>query len=745
MKKLIVTNMAWGSGWAIRAVVSVFVAEAIALIVEGFQLDIGVLETGCAVLMAAFLAGMMGLVVAIPVGLISAYAAASKRVADLVDHQWQGISGALTVKDPDARSSFFIGTVTVVLFLSVGLATAIWPIYELIVQIQTPIYSAILAAFFTLGALLISGLLWPVWQRTGRLLASFIQHPMPPWAVIASIFIVAVLTFVVFILVTWSNFASYLPWRASLVSLGTFVMLIGWAFLRRRIADRPSIRTIGIAVGSAVFLVGMVLAAALPKSMWQAGTLLSESVGPLGLGYSRLETVLDFDGDGHLSWMGGGDCAPFNPKINPGAYDNPGDKIDQDCDGQDSPEIAGCTSGRHDYRSGIPIKAMPVLFVTVDAVSALHMDLHGYSRTTMPSLTKLAAEGAVFNWAFSEGPASRLSFPSMISGRHNSQIRRRLRRRTLEPWTNVRNTMGTVFANAGYQTEAVAPDNYFSKRIRWLYAGFNRVDTSAVKGRAGQFKNGDAVTKAALNRLDSLKKRDKFFLWVHYTDAHYPHHLPKGVKPLFGKAKGDIYDRELLLLDTFLAKLFAGIKERLKGREYLVVLTADHGQAFDKKHKKFHQDHDLSTAVTWVPMIFWSPFSKGKRVDRLASIIDVLPTMMNMVGIKADGIAGDSLLPTILGKDDRDHAIMQQFYLPEYRAVDRDPLVRVAVRYGKYVLHQTRKRNAEYLYDYRSDPLENHNLIGKLPLVAQKLRTYRSSILSWAYESWNRERKYLKK
>ena len=99
---------------------------------------------------------------------------------------------------------------------------------------------------------------------------------------------------------------------------------------------------------------------------------------------------------------------------------------------------------------------MPVFLITVDAVSALHMELYGAKRKTMPFLTRKAKEGVVFNYAFSEGPATRLSFPSFLASRHNSQIRRVFSGKPTVPWINVKNTIGTVFSRAGYRTEAVA-------------------------------------------------------------------------------------------------------------------------------------------------------------------------------------------------------------------------------------------------------------------------------------------------
>jgi hypothetical protein len=49
--------------------------------------------------------------------------------------------------------------------------------------------------------------------------------------------------------------------------------------------------------------------------------------------------ALDFDRDGQISILGGGDCAPFNPHRHAGAPDIPGNGIDEDCDGTDRPPM----------------------------------------------------------------------------------------------------------------------------------------------------------------------------------------------------------------------------------------------------------------------------------------------------------------------------------------------------------------------------------------------------------------------
>jgi arylsulfatase A-like enzyme len=392
--------------------------------------------------------------------------------------------------------------------------------------------------------------------------------------------------------------------------------------------------------------------------------------------------------------------------------------------------------GRHDYEVRPPPRPMPVILVTVDAAAALRMDLYGAKRQTMPRLAARARSGAAFDRAFSVGPSTRLSFPSLHSGQYVTRIEWAVSERVGAPWRNVERTMASLFAAAGYRTEAVVPDTYFTEVMPWVTTGFQRIDTSAVRGKSGVVPNAELVADAALTRLAELAASDRFLLWVHFSDAHAPYRLPEGLEPFPGGGPGDIYDRELEWVDRHVDRLLDGVDRLLGDRPRVVLLTADHGQAFDAKHEEHHQNHDLSTAVTWIPLVVWSPFSGGRRLDRPAGTVDVLPTLLNATGLRAEDLPGDSLLPDIAGTPRPPRPVLQQLFLPEYVARGKEPLVRVALRDGRHVLHRLIERGDERLYDYVDDPLEERDLLASRPEIAARLRALLD--LELARAGWTR-------
>ena len=117
------------------------------------------------------------------------------------------------------------------------------------------------------------------------------------------------------------------------------------------------------------------------------------------------------------------------------------------------------------------------------------------------------------------------------------------------------------------------------------------------------------------------------------------------------------------------------------------------------------------------PMVWYAPGAPGGRVvDGLAESVDILPTLLDLVGIEAPaGIQGRSMAPALLGASEgtgRDSVLVQDRESPELlaRGIDPTGFKIVGLRTeGWKLIHYPEQPWGE-LYDLDSDPDEFHNL-----------------------------------
>lgn len=166
----------------------------------------------------------------------------------------------------------------------------------------------------------------------------------------------------------------------------------------------------------------------------------------------------------------------------------------------------------------------------------------------------------------------------------------------------------------------------------------------------------------------------------------------------------------------------------------ITILCSDHGYpAFRSEagRPEFYQrtglTHDLvlSDDNIMVPLSIQYPgCKKGLKVDTLVSLIDVFPTVLELVGVRPDGeIAGRSLIP--LAEDllecrremeDRLQRVDNRFVMQKGKAT----AIRGACH--KYVFHHdelTEGGKKEEFFDIAKDPLEQANLIDSVDETVQ--------------------------
>ncbi len=437
-----------------------------------------------------------------------------------------------------------------------------------------------------------------------------------------------------------------------------------------------------------------------------------------------VKRALDFDGDGLLSFLGEGDCAPFDARRYPGAPEVPDNSVDEDCDGTDLDLQFAEESRRPRWDHPLPGSGCPdchVVLITLDAVAPARMDLYGHDRETLPFLRRLASESIWFRYAYSQGPSTRLALPSLFTSRYDSQIKRAVGARIPLEILPENLTLAEVLRTQGLRTIAVLPTAYFEK-WKGLAQGFDEVVTDAITHyRAPGYHNAEQVTDAALAAVRRARGA-RLFLWVHYYDPHGPY-TPPPTETRFGTSDPDIYDAELRYTDGEAQRLVEGLDRLLGSDRTLLIVTADHGEAFDPAHPKKHHGLDLHSTVLHVPLMVRAPFLAPRVVDSPVTTMDLLPTVVNLLQVPGDfAFEGTSLVPWLFeGDAGRERIVFHMYYLPENVYHKKPRFQQVAVRTPALSLIRDFRNNTLQLFQYRLDPFETRNLATVMPEAAETL------------------------
>jgi arylsulfatase A-like enzyme len=170
------------------------------------------------------------------------------------------------------------------------------------------------------------------------------------------------------------------------------------------------------------------------------------------------------------------------------------------------------------------------------------------------------------------------------------------------------------------------------------------------------------------------------------------------------------YEEGLSFVDQRLARTFEALEAARLPKGTVVVFTADHGEAFGEDGHLYH-GQSLNDAVLRVPLIVRAPgkLTGGKVVRGSVSLVDVLPTVLDLVGVPVPArLDGRSLLPMVRGEVKPVPSVAEA----ERTAVGDRPvigMVCVRTRAAKWVFEYevaTGSWVREYLYDLREDPEE---------------------------------------
>jgi len=366
-----------------------------------------------------------------------------------------------------------------------------------------------------------------------------------------------------------------------------------------------------------------------------------------------------------------------------------------------------------------------LVLVTIDTLRADHLGCYGHQRAKTPTIDALARQGIMFRQAFSPIPLTLPSHASIMTGLYPPV--HGLRDNGYFVLNDGCKTLAEILKKKGYTTGAVVACFVLNSRFG-LDQGFDFYDDTIIPdpNRRDPFafeRRGDKVVDVAKAWLEKNKGK-KFFLWLHFYDAHSPYDPPEPQRSAFSRGAAttpqDLYDGEIAFTDTCLGQLIEKMDELKLRENTLLVLTADHGEGLsdhgEKTHGVFIYDSTLH-----IPLIISNPgLRRGEQPepDFLVRTIDILPTTLGLLGLARQGETygqGVNLVPWLLG-DEKQPPDLKLYAESLYTKLNFDwaPLKGVRTRNWKYIQAPTPE-----LYRVSSDHGETENLLFKKPDLAR--------------------------
>lgn len=350
-----------------------------------------------------------------------------------------------------------------------------------------------------------------------------------------------------------------------------------------------------------------------------------------------------------------------------------------------------------------------IVLITIDTLRADALGFMGQDAVETPVLDRLAASGRVFTHAHAHSVVTLPSHANILTGRYPYE--HGVRGNGGFVLGDGHATLAGLLRDQGFATAAFVAAYPLAAEFG-LDRGFDVYDDDFGAKKEGQLfgfpeRRGDEVVDRSLAwwRAHVGAKR---FLWIHLFDPHIPYAPPE---PFASRFK-DPYLGEVAAVDSFLAPL---LEPFLAGKERptLIALTADHGEARGDHGEPTHGLFAYESTLA-VPLVLWGAGISPERDDRLARHVDLLPTVLESVGVAASAeLPGRSLFAP------RDGAPESSYFeaLMGYLAYRWAPLRGVIEAGEKYV-----ELPIPEFYDLASDPGETTNLVDSRWRTVAKLR-----------------------
>jgi arylsulfatase A-like enzyme len=372
-----------------------------------------------------------------------------------------------------------------------------------------------------------------------------------------------------------------------------------------------------------------------------------------------------------------------------------------------------------------------LVLISLDTLRADHLGAYGYDKPTSPVFDRLAARGVLFLQAVAQGPSTLPSHGALMTGQYPSAYGGTAVPSAIPVQAE---TLAEILRQHGFATWGFTDGGYL-RRSFGLDQGFTHYEDVRV-GRA-----------RIIARIDSTLAQQepaRLFLFVHGYDVHTPYRAPDEDRDAVGARRWrgktaigaqqlnalererprlrrdtvgplvSLYDAGVRHADRLLGELLDVLGRRGVLANAIVVVLSDHGEEFFEHGRTQHKQLYLHPHLH-VPLLWLVPGRGPARVAGPVELIDVLPTVLDLLGLPPHAPAmGRSLVPQI---DGRDAGVPGAAY--SEGTVWTASLRSLVTE--RYQLLYDEATGTARVYDHRVDPGARHDLAASEPALTARL------------------------
>jgi len=408
--------------------------------------------------------------------------------------------------------------------------------------------------------------------------------------------------------------------------------------------------------------------------------------------------------------------------------------------------LNGCSSSGSGDRQA-------VFLIVVDTLRPDRLSCHGYDAHETPHIDALAQRGVRFTRAQSVASWTVPSMGSMMTSLYPTQLGlvelpgppgkhyqwQELRDQADYTVSLVEITLAEIFHEAGYRTAAfvdqpglIESGNFFQGFDEAFFPSGVKKITRFDPDTLEYPKWAPFLRHAYKNDLQLIiefakwlaeRQDQRLFVWLHLLTPHWPYDPPAQFMANGETARTDdqkleerFYNGEVRATDDLIGRITEAIDDYIGIENAVVVFTSDHGEGLGE-HGMHDHGHSLHAEVLRVPLIMTAPsLPKQRTVDVDVRTIDIMPTILDLVGIEGviqPAFEGTSLVPMI---DDIESTLPVFSEAMLYGSTER------SLSSGEFKLMFDEQGQRFRLFDVSKDPAEIDDVAHRHPERTDRLR-----------------------